>query len=177
MIIWSQQIDLRSDGEQMSLNYSKNYSTFSSTTAAFQPVTYSWEDIKIELETHQHLDSCLNREHSVRKNILDNGMFCCLINIYEFILRVCCVRLVTGCVQPGDFLAIMGASGAGKTTLLNCLTFRNTGKLKIKGERYLNGVEVNTDILSQISSYVQQNDLFIPTLTVKEHLQFQVRYK
>jgi ABC-type transport system involved in cytochrome bd biosynthesis fused ATPase/permease subunit len=162
----------------MSLNYSKNYSTFSSTTAAFQPVTYSWEDIKIELMETKHLHSCLNRQHSVRKNILDSGIFI-VLNIRVYIKSVLyeCTSIVTGCVQPGDFLAIMGASGAGKTTLLNCLTFRNTGKLKIRGGRYLNGVEVNTDILSQISSYVQQNDLFIPTLTVKEHLQFQVRYK
>ena len=69
----------------------------------------------------------------------------------------------------------MGASGAGKTTLLNCLTFRNARKLKINGERYLNGAEVNTDILARISGFVQQDDLFIPTLTVKEHLQFQVK--
>lgn len=68
----------------------------------------------------------------------------------------------------------MGASGAGKTTLLNCLTFRNTGKLKISGERYLNGNKVNTDTLARISGYVQQDDLFISTLTVREHLIFQV---
>lgn len=68
----------------------------------------------------------------------------------------------------------MGASGAGKTTLLNCLTFRNTGQLKVSGERNLNGAKVNTDTLARISGYVQQDDLFIPTLTVKEHLEFQV---
>jgi ABC-type multidrug transport system ATPase subunit len=68
----------------------------------------------------------------------------------------------------------MGASGAGKTTLLNCLTFRNTGKLKVSGERYLNGAKVNTDTLARISGYVQQDDLFISTLTVKEHLEFHV---
>lgn len=83
-------------------------------------------------------------------------------------------QLVTGCVRPGEFLAIMGASGAGKTTLLNCLTFRNTGKLKVSGERYLNGAKVNTDTLARISGYVQQDDLFISTLTVKEHLEFHV---
>ena len=67
----------------------------------------------------------------------------------------------------------MGASGAGKTTLLNCLTFRNTGKLKIKGTIYLNGKSVNTDKLARISGYVQQGDLFIGTLKVGEVLRFQ----
>ena len=70
----------------------------------------------------------------------------------------------------------MGASGAGKTTLLNCLTFRNTGKLKITGTRYLNGAEVDTDKLARISGYVQQDDLFISTLTVQEHLRFHVSF-
>ncbi len=68
----------------------------------------------------------------------------------------------------------MGASGAGKTTLLNCLTFRNTGKLKVIGDRYLNGTVVNPDSLARISSYNQQDDLFVGTLTVKETLRFQV---
>ena len=67
----------------------------------------------------------------------------------------------------------MGASGAGKTTLLNCLTFRNTGKLKIRGTRFLNDKPVNTNILSRISGYVQQDELFIGTLKVVEVLVFQ----
>lgn len=82
--------------------------------------------------------------------------------------------IVTGVVHQGELLAIMGASGAGKTTLLNCLTFRNTGKLKIAGQRNLNGAPVYPDSLSRISSYNQQDDLFIGTLTVRELLRFQV---
>jgi ABC-type multidrug transport system ATPase subunit len=31
---------------------------------------------------------------------------------------------VSGCVSPGQFLSIIGASGAGKTTLLNFLSGR-----------------------------------------------------
>ena len=68
----------------------------------------------------------------------------------------------------------MGASGAGKTTLLNCLTFRNTDKLRISGTRLLNGKPVDTDTLARISGYVQQDDLFIGnTLKVGEVLHFQ----
>ncbi len=80
---------------------------------------------------------------------------------------------MTGAVQPGEFLAIMGSSGAGKTTLLNCLTFRNSDSLKIKGARLLNGRPVDTDTLARMSGYVQQEDLFIGTLKVEEVLTFQ----
>ena len=67
----------------------------------------------------------------------------------------------------------MGASGAGKTTLLNCMTFRNIGKLRVSGERAVNGVPVGPDSLTAVSAYVQQDDLFFGTLTVREHLVFQ----
>ena len=81
--------------------------------------------------------------------------------------------IVTGAVHPGEFLAILGASGAGKTTLLNCLTFR-TGKLKVSGQRNINGRAIDTDTLARMSAYIQQDDLFIGTLTVQEQLRFQV---
>nr|QUF59467.1 ATP-binding cassette transporter Abcg-like2 [Brachionus angularis] len=81
---------------------------------------------------------------------------------------------VDGMAKPGEILAIMGASGAGKTTLLNALNFRNRGSLKINGEIKVNGNLVKTlQDISSISGYVQQDDLFIGYLTVKEHLMFQ----
>ena len=83
---------------------------------------------------------------------------------------------MTGAVTQGQVLAIMGASGAGKTTLLNCLTFRNSGNLDILGQRYLNKSTVDPDSLARISGYVQQDELFIGSLTVKELLRFQVLY-
>ncbi len=72
----------------------------------------------------------------------------------------------------------MGASGAGKTTLLNFLTMRNNGNLKASGVVKLNGKVINSsDELASISGYVQQDDIFIGTIKVKEHLRFQAMLK
>jgi ABC-type multidrug transport system ATPase subunit len=68
----------------------------------------------------------------------------------------------------------MGASGAGKTTLLNVLTCRNLSKLNVTAQIYANGELVKPEHLTAISAYVQQQDLFIGTLTVREVLRFQV---
>ena len=83
--------------------------------------------------------------------------------------------IVNGIAKPAEVLAIMGASGAGKTTLLNALTFRNRGNLLFSGDVTVNGrVIKDSRELASISGYVQQNDIFIATLKVKEHLRFTV---
>jgi ATP-binding cassette, subfamily G (WHITE), eye pigment precursor transporter len=68
----------------------------------------------------------------------------------------------------------MGASGAGKTTLLNVLTFRNRGNLTVTGSVKINGrIISDSSELASISAYVEQDDIFIGTLKVKEHIKFQ----
>ena len=85
------------------------------------------------------------------------------------------IRDVNGIAFPGSLMAIMGASGAGKTTLLNIINFRNRGNLKITGDVKINGQSVtSTAAISSISGYVQQEDMFIGYLKVKEQLKFQV---
>ena len=81
---------------------------------------------------------------------------------------------VSGMAVPGELLAIIGSSGAGKTTLLNTLMFRSSSNLLVSGHRSLNGSPVSSTALASLSAYVQQDDLFIGTLTVREHLVFQV---
>ena len=64
-------------------------------------------------------------------------------------------------------------SGAGKSTLLNVLSHRNISSVNVSGTVFLNGTPVSDEI-NNMSAYVQQEDLFIGTLTVREHLMFQV---
>lgn len=84
---------------------------------------------------------------------------------------------VSGIARPGEVLAIMGASGAGKSTLLNTLLFRNLKGLQVTGSRIANKTIVTPTSLTALSGYVQQDDLFITTLTVREHLIFQARVR
>uniref|UniRef100_A0A914DQT4 ABC transporter domain-containing protein n=1 Tax=Acrobeloides nanus TaxID=290746 RepID=A0A914DQT4_9BILA len=77
-----------------------------------------------------------------------------------------------GVAQPGEILALMGASGAGKTTLLNYLTQRNIHDVEASGTIRINGEVVKKQLLRKVSAYVQQEDLFIGSMTVLEHLRF-----
>ncbi|KAK5645430.1 hypothetical protein RI129_006730 [Pyrocoelia pectoralis] len=83
------------------------------------------------------------------------------------------LKNVSGIARPGELLAILGASGAGKTTLLNVLTARSSSRMVVSGLRCANGVPISSNALTNKLAYVQQDDLFIGTLTVKEHLIFQ----
>ena len=75
-------------------------------------------------------------------------------------------------------MAVLGSSGAGKTTLLNALAFRSPPGVKIapSAVRAINGIPVTASELRGRCAYVQQDDLFIGSLTAKEHLIFQVCY-
>jgi ABC-type multidrug transport system ATPase subunit len=61
---------------------------------------------------------------------------------------------------------------------LNIINFRNRGNLKITGDIKINGTSVNSpEAIASISGYVQQEDMFIGFLKVKEQLTFQVLIK
>ncbi|KHN74015.1 ABC transporter ATP-binding protein/permease wht-1 [Toxocara canis] len=63
-------------------------------------------------------------------------------------------------------------SGAGKTTLLNVLTHRNLADVDLDGLVLVNGKNASKSYMRHISAYVQQDDCFVGTMTVKEHLMF-----
>jgi ABC-type multidrug transport system ATPase subunit len=71
----------------------------------------------------------------------------------------------------------MGASGAGKTTLLNVLTQRNQKSLEVSGDVTVNGEQLTIGEFQRMSSYVQQADIFMGAVTVREHLIFSARLR
>lgn len=64
-------------------------------------------------------------------------------------------------------------SGAGKSTLMNVLAHRNIAQVQVTGTVAVNGQPTGIDI-NALSAYIQQEDLFIGSMTVREHLTFQV---
>ena len=77
-------------------------------------------------------------------------------------------------VEPGEFVAITGASGAGKTTLLNllgCLDRPTSGLLKLldRDVSILRGKDLET-MRRQHVGFVFQDYCLVPTLTVEENV-------
>ncbi len=93
---------------------------------------------------------------------------------------------ISGEVQVGQFLAIMGPSGipvfyqhilnpfvgCGKTTFLDILAKKNKSGI-VTGKVLVNGAEVdNLPQYKNMIGYVDQEDIHIPSLTVRETLEF-----
>ncbi|KAL1967562.1 hypothetical protein VTN77DRAFT_3077 [Rasamsonia byssochlamydoides] len=77
---------------------------------------------------------------------------------------------VSASMRPGSLTAIIGSSGSGKTSLLNVMAGRmESSRLRISGSTTFNG---DTNISHVRSAYVMQQDVLIPTLTVRETLQY-----
>lgn len=74
---------------------------------------------------------------------------------------------VSGNVQSGQLLAIMGASGAGKSTFLDILA-KKTKRGNASGEILVNGRTMTRDKYKRIVGFVDQDDTLMSTLTVYE---------
>jgi ABC-type multidrug transport system ATPase subunit len=68
----------------------------------------------------------------------------------------------------------MGPSGCGKTTLLNILSRRLTGS-SVTGDQLLAGSPFEDATLRAISTYVEQEDHLIGSLTVRETIEFAAK--
>ena len=69
----------------------------------------------------------------------------------------------------GEICALMGPSGCGKTTLLNVLAHRDAATgAKVDGHTLVNGTAASTRAFRTFSSYVEQEDALIGSLTVSQ---------
>ena len=82
---------------------------------------------------------------------------------------------VCGWVKPGTLTALMGASGAGKTTLLDVLANRVSTGI-IYGHMFVNG-RARDASFQRSTGYAQQQDLHMPTSTVREALRFSAQLR
>ncbi|KAH0195414.1 ATP-binding cassette transporter-like protein, partial [Aureobasidium melanogenum] len=83
---------------------------------------------------------------------------------------------VSGHLKAGQIMALMGPSGSGKTTLLNMLAGRQaTAKCKAEGDVLVDRSAVSKKTFQKLSSFVEQEDSLIGSLTVAETLDFAAR--
>ncbi|XP_034944954.1 protein scarlet-like [Chelonus insularis] len=112
-----------------------------------QGVTLSWRDLSVY---------AMNRNSSICKQLINN---------------------VRGIVKPGDLTAILGGSGAGKSSLMTALAFRTGPGVVVHGEIRVNGQPVDPTYMKHCTGFMHQEDIFIGTMTVLEHLWFMARMK
>ncbi|VVC34098.1 ABC transporter-like,P-loop containing nucleoside triphosphate hydrolase,AAA+ ATPase domain,ABC [Cinara cedri] len=82
---------------------------------------------------------------------------------------------INGFFRSGHLTAIMGPSGAGKSSLMNILA--GYVRSDIKGQIQTNGYPRNMQLFKKLSSYIMQEDLLQPRLTVVESLRYAARLK
>uniref|UniRef100_A0A182TXE4 ABC transporter domain-containing protein n=1 Tax=Anopheles melas TaxID=34690 RepID=A0A182TXE4_9DIPT len=83
---------------------------------------------------------------------------------------------ISGTLQPGTLVALMGPSGAGKTTLMSALAYRMSDKMTIAGDIRVNGCPIGP-YMYNISGYIYQDELLPDSITVQEHLQLMANLK
>ncbi|CAG7711907.1 unnamed protein product [Allacma fusca] len=81
---------------------------------------------------------------------------------------------ISGASKAGELFAVIGGSGVGKSTLLNILSFRHSSRIHVGGDRCLNGVPVEQQVLQDISVFIPVEESRFPQVTIKEHLIFNV---
>ncbi|KAJ3273819.1 hypothetical protein HDU76_010769, partial [Blyttiomyces sp. JEL0837] len=78
---------------------------------------------------------------------------------------------ITGTAPSGQIMAIMGPSGAGKSSLLDIMHGKSKSGI-VKGTVMVDGHLLPASILRSLIGYVDQEDLLMPALTVRETLMF-----
>ncbi|DBA99141.1 TPA: hypothetical protein ACH3X3_011764 [Trebouxia sp. C0006] len=90
--------------------------------------------------------------------------------------QFCILDDVSGTLRPGRITLLLGPPGAGKSTLLNALAGRmQKTAMHVTGDITYNGKGFDQFRAVHTAAYVDQDDLHLPMLTVKETLDFGSR--
>ncbi|KAK8541003.1 hypothetical protein V6N13_061051 [Hibiscus sabdariffa] len=82
---------------------------------------------------------------------------------------------VSGIIKPSRMTLLLGLPGCGKTTFLQTLAGKHDPSLKVSGEISYNGCKFSEFVPQKTSAYVNQHDLHIPDMTVRETIDFSAR--
>lgn len=83
------------------------------------------------------------------------------------------LRNISGRVEPGELLTILGPSGAGKTTLLHLLGHKlSDADGVLDGEISLGNAKISPADFARVCGFVRQEDILLPYLTVRETVDF-----
>eukprot|EP01095_Lingulamoeba_sp_RSL-Kostka_P010783 TRINITY_DN3948_c0_g1_i1.p1 TRINITY_DN3948_c0_g1~~TRINITY_DN3948_c0_g1_i1.p1 ORF type:complete len:680 (+),score=210.21 TRINITY_DN3948_c0_g1_i1:92-2131(+) len=81
------------------------------------------------------------------------------------------IENMSGIINRGELVCILGGSGAGKSTMLDILAKRKTYG-SIKGKIYHNGKVRKGKLETTVAGYVRQEDFHLGNLTVKQSLKY-----
>ncbi|KAL3491060.1 ABC-2 type transporter-domain-containing protein [Aspergillus germanicus] len=149
---------------------------FSSRERARHPPRGKADDLELqptERNTAFHADAKSGCEAQSPQPIATSAIFhwedlCYTVSIKG--TERCILDHVDGWVKPGASTALMGVSGAGKTTLLDVLANRVSVGV-VSGSTFINGAPTDASFQHRVG-YVQQQDLHLSTMTVREALEF-----
>lgn len=79
--------------------------------------------------------------------------------------------------HAGRLTAVMGPSGAGKTTLLRHVAGDRLKRISSQGSVLLNGKPVSEVEMKEVSGFVFQDDVILPTMTVREAIAMAAKLK
>jgi ABC-type multidrug transport system ATPase subunit len=84
---------------------------------------------------------------------------------------------ISGSVNKGEVVAVLGASGAGKTTLLNILSARLSSVGTLEGKVLFHGKPRDAQTWKRTVGFVEQDDVMLGLLTVQETVEYSAKMR